>query len=304
MSLSVKKILWRLFACALIAAPCTVLARPSGPPEAEVWERVKDTNDTAVLKRFLADHGSGKFAAQARERLRALDASAPPPPPGPDPHRSLAAMVRFDRVMQMRPTPLSSNAAPSWPTSPPPSPALADTTPPPPRPAPPLPASSAPVQVSGSPVPPQQKAAKVAVALPEEPSNLLDRPQMIAFDMPVLPAAFCDVVDQNSYLEDFHQPLDRAAHANNDAAIRHMTRLNARFTELVKSLSDVNVFLEVDKEVKAYKVEADLRFKTALAVNDLDRQIRGTPIQPGGACAHAPWPSPIHIAPASAASGR
>ncbi len=259
-----------------------------------------------ALKRFLADHPSGHFAAQARERIRVLDAAALPPPPGADPGLALATMVRFDGVVQMGPTvpPLpnlstaSGSALTGAPTAsaapaasravaaPPSAPAQADTAV---RPTPPPQAPPAEVRVASSPPP-----AAVVIAAPLEPANVLDRPQMIAFDMPVLPTAFCDAVDRNSYLTDFHKPLDRAAQANNDAAIAHMTRLNARFTELVKDESGTDAFVQVAKEVVAYKAEADLRFKTALAVNDLDRQIRLLPIQAGGACAHSPWPSPVH----------
>jgi hypothetical protein len=132
------------------------------------------------------------------------------------------------------------------------------------------------------------------------------RPDMIGFDMPVLPTAFCSQVDMNSYLTDFHTPLDQAAKDNNETAIDHYERLKARFRELGGAQPGTPDFMAVDLEVKAYGLEAKRRYQIAAQVNELDAKIRTIPISPGAGCSREPWPQPVHLdppPPSAAATG-
>jgi hypothetical protein len=119
------------------------------------------------------------------------------------------------------------------------------------------------------------------------------RPDMIGFDFPTLPKGFCTQQEMNSYLTDFHTPLDQAAKANNQTATEHYNRLKARFYQLVAAGPGTVEFLAVDAELKAYDGEAKARYAMAARVNGLDAQIRLISIDPADGCAHAPWPQPV-----------
>lgn len=291
-------------AVARAAEPATPQAAASSETEADAWARVKDSANAGEVRAFLAAHPAGRYARPAQTRLLVLEAKAPPPAPSLDPSVALAYMVRFDAVAQMvpklgapppfktaAPAPASTQAAelttsqtrgaapPS--ASPPPQAALEPT---PPQATPPPPA---PEQIATATPPPAPIAPRV------QSSDPMVRPEMIAFDLPTLPQRFCSQQDMNSYLTDYHTPLDQAAKVNNQTATEHYNRLKARFSQLVAAEPGGAAFLAVDTELKAYDAEAKARYAMAAGVNDLDAKIRLIPIDPADGCAHAPWPQPV-----------
>jgi hypothetical protein len=61
-------------------APAVTVQTPASPvdPEVTVWQSIQDSGDIRSFRSYLQRYPSGKFAAQANQRIAALSAPAPP----------------------------------------------------------------------------------------------------------------------------------------------------------------------------------------------------------------------------------
>jgi hypothetical protein len=321
-----------VYACALTLHQGVLHAAPAGYPmsdDAVTWAALKDSQNVDALRAF-ADRKSNRFAAQARARIRVLDAAALPPTPAVNARTALAHMVRFEEVAQMGASvqPLTTASMAMVPVAAP-APVPVPVAAPVPAPAPVIvatvqgatetsvataqtlqapqsPAAEIPQQpnirlmtlrttqdVKSTDVPPS-----MPVAAPTEPRDPRGWPAMRVFEMPVLPTAFCKQEDMNAYLTSFHMPLYDAASQNNQAAIAYLQSLNAQFVaagEAGNAPGATDRIVKVGDELKAYKEQADRHFRIAAEVQALDSRIRVIRIDPLGDCSRAPWPSPVSV---------
>lgn len=254
------------------------------------WQSVAASEDSEQLEAYLAQYPNGTFSALARAKIAGLQrrggglaatpgAAPPADPPSIEPVRAPTAPS---------PAAMPALVAPGAPEV---APAAAPATVPAAVSGVALPAI-APAQPAASDAPPATGGASLSDALhalsqsqghrPPEPqagpkAALPARP--VLSDPPALqlPARFCTASARNSFYDAVYKPAKDMADSNNETAIAHLQRLNARYQQLSAS-NDIDAMNAVALEARGYQVIARGAYDASVAYQAVFARLMAVPV--------------------------